>query len=330
MKIVNSFRFGLTCAALAASVAFVACSNSQAASEIPALPAGAQSGFYKLTVGDVEVIALSDGTIGIEPGLLNGDAAKIQAALVQGYETSPVSTSVNAYLIKAGSRLILVDAGTSELFGPSLGKLPGSLRNAGYNPEQITDILVTHIHTDHTGGLMLGDSRVFPNARVHIERKEADFWLNPANRASAPEGLKTFFDQAVAKVTPYVQSGQVDLFDGSVEIFPGIRSIPAPGHTPGHTLYQLESKGSKLVFWGDVLHVAAVQMPDPGVTIQFDVTPSEAKTQRDALFADAASKGYMVAPAHINFPGFGRLRTDGTGYRWYPVPYVNDISLNAR
>lgn len=325
----STAHLALSSLAIAASLALGACSQSAAAPEPPPAQSAAQSSYYKVKVGDIEVIALSDGTIELDPGLLNADASQVKASLVQGYEHSPISTSVNAYLVRTAGRLVLVDAGTSELFGPTLGKLPATLRAAGYKPEQITDILVTHIHTDHTGGLMLGSNRVFPNARVHVERKEIDFWLSPANKASAPEGMKAFFDQAVTKVTPYVDSGQVIPFDGAVELIPGIKSIPAPGHTPGHTLYELQSKGDKVVFWGDVLHVAAVQLPDPSVTIQFDVTPAQARVQRDALFADAAAKGYLVAPAHINFPGFGRLRKEasGPGYRWYPVPYVNDAPI---
>ncbi len=318
--------------ALAALLGSAACSNSSAAPEPPAAQSAAQPSYYKTQVGEIEVIALSDGTIGLDPVLLNGDTKQVQDALLKGYEQGPVSTSVNAYLFKLQGRLILVDAGTSELFGPTLGKLPAAIRSAGFSPEQVSDILVTHIHTDHTGGLMLGNDRVFPNARVHVERKEIEFWLNAANRGTLAEPFRVFFDQANAKVTPYVKSGQIQAFDGATELFPGVLSIPAPGHTPGHTVYQLTSKGQKIVFWGDVLHVAAVQLPDPSVTIQYDVTPAQARAQRDALFADAAEKGYLVAPAHINFPGFGHLRKEpsGAGYRWLPIPFVNDASASNK
>ena len=314
-----------SCIAIAASLLIAGCSQSVAAPEPAPAQSAAQSSYYKTKVGDVEVVALSDGTIDLDPALLIGDMKQVQEALVQGYEHSPVSTSVNAYLFRSGNRLVLVDTGTSELFGPTLGKLPASIRSAGYKPEQISDILLTHIHPDHVGGLMLGTNRVFPNAQVHVDRKEINFWLNPANKASAIEAQKAFFDQAVAKVTPYIDAGQIVTFDGAVELFPGVKSVPAPGHTPGHTLYELQSKGEKLIFWGDVLHFAAVQLPDPSVTIQFDVAPAQARVQREALLADAAASGYMVAPAHINFPGFGHLRKEasGSGYRWYPVPYAN-------
>ncbi len=284
-----------------------------------------QAGFVRIKVGDVEVTALSDGTIPVDTGLLITDHRRdLEKNLARSFVKSPVDTTVNAYLIKTSDKLILVDTGTAELFGPSLGKLPASLHNAGFEPEQITDILLTHIHTDHTGGLMEGGRRVYPKATVHVERKEVDFWLNPANKEKASQGQKVFFDQAVLKFKPYVDSGQVKPFDGAVELFPGIHSIPAPGHTPGHTLYSLESKGEKLVFWGDVFHMGEVQFPDPSVAIQFDVDPHAAEQMRSRLIADAAEKHYLVAPAHVWFPGVGHISRDGQGYRWYPVSYVND------
>jgi glyoxylase-like metal-dependent hydrolase (beta-lactamase superfamily II) len=100
--------------------------------------------------------------------------------------------------------------------------------------------------------------------------------------------------------------------------------VPAPGHTPGHTFYRLEDQGVRLVFWGDVMHAAEVQLPDPSVTIAYDVDPSAARAQRLRAFADAARSGDLVAPAHMAFPGVGRLKRDGKSYRWQPLPYVND------
>lgn len=128
---------------------------------------------------------------------------------------------------------------------------------------------------------------------------------------------------------PYVDSGRVTTFSGATQLFPGIRSIPSPGHTPGHSFYALESKGEKLVFWGDLLHVAEVQLPNPGVTIVFDVDPAAAAAQRKHAFADALKGRYWVAGDHVAFPGVGHLRADGDGYRWVPMPYVNDYYVPA-
>jgi glyoxylase-like metal-dependent hydrolase (beta-lactamase superfamily II) len=286
--------------------------------------AKSQAGFYRVKVGSVEVVALSDGTVPLDTKVLHAPHHHVDKLLKFSYVHSPLDASVNAFLIVRPDRLLMVDAGTAELYGPTLDKLSDSIRAAGYAPEKITDILITHIHTDHTGGLMRGDQRVFPNATVHISKTELDFWMDPLNKERAPAHQKQYFDQAWAKVTPYIESGQVKTFVDGVDPVPGIRSIPSPGHTPGHTFYSFEDGGERIVFWGDILHVPEVQFADPAVTIDFDVDARMAERQRKKAFAEAARKGYIVAPAHMAFPAIGRLRKDSTGYRWIPVPFVND------
>jgi glyoxylase-like metal-dependent hydrolase (beta-lactamase superfamily II) len=285
-----------------------------------------QAGYYHFKIGDVEVAALSDGTLPIATLklLTNVQPGEVAARLAGTYQTTDVDASVNAYLIRAGQRLLLVDAGTGELYGPTLNKLEASLKGVGCTPAQITDILITHIHADHTGGLMDGKRMVFPNATLHIEQKEVAYWLSPDNRKRAPEAAKKYFDEASAKVQPYVDAGKVKTFSGPTTLFAGISTIPAPGHTPGHTFYALESKGEKLVFWGDLVHVAEVQMPKPDVTIVFDVDPKAAAAARKQAFVDAVKGRYWVAADHISFPGVGHLQREGSGYRWIPMTYVND------
>jgi len=303
--------------------------------------AASQSSYHRMLVGSVEVIALSDGTVPVPAAyLISNSPNEVTRLLNKAFLPQTVDTSVNAYLIKTGGKRILVDAGTAELFGPSLNKLPAALARVGVTPDQITDILVTHIHTDHTGGFMQGSNRAFPNAKVHLEKAERDYWLSPANKAAARADQKNFFDEAVLKFKPYDDAGQVVTFQGATQIFPGIKSQPAPGHTPGHSMYWLEDGGEKLLFWGDVVHVGAVQFPNPTVTIVFDVDPDAARAQRKQAFADAALNGYMVAAPHLPFPGIGhvtrvappvgafqgsdRLYKEIGEYRFYPMPYVNN------
>ena len=158
------------------------------------------------------------------------------------------------------------------------------------------------------------------------------YWMNPANADRAPAMHKPLFQEAKLKIGPYVAAGKVQTFDGATPLFPGLRSLPTPGHTPGHTFYVLESQGEKLVFWGDILHIAAVQLPDPAVTIEFDSDPRAAAAQRARAFADAAQRGYLVAPAHMAFPGVGHLRSDPgrPGYVWVPIAYINDAIETSR
>jgi glyoxylase-like metal-dependent hydrolase (beta-lactamase superfamily II) len=215
-----------------------------------------RAGFYRLKIGKVDIIALSDGASLFDVlGVLAKDkretAAKIMA---KSYVTSPVEASINAYIILLGGRAIPIDAGTGELFGSKLGKLRGSLRAASVTPESITDVLLTHIHPDHSGGLTVGGNKIFPNATIHVNKKELDFWSDKSTREKYPEPTETFFEQVAPTAGPYVTSGQVKTFEGGMQIFPGIRSLPAYGHTPDHTYDALEDGGEKLVFWGDTIH----------------------------------------------------------------------------
>lgn len=286
-----------------------------------------QAGFYRMNVGDIDVIALSDGTVGLQvlDGLLlNTTSGEVQNLLADNYQKSPIDGSINAFLIRLGGRLILVDAGSAELVGPTANKLPDSLRAVGVHPEQITDIFLTHIHPDHSGGLMEGNKKVFPNAMVHADRREVAYWFDKSIAETAAEPLKTFFSQVDPKVKPYRDSGQLKTFDGATEFFPGFRSQPAYGHTPGQSLYVLENAGEKLVFCGDLVHVEAVQFDDPSVSIKFDSDSKKAAEERKKTFADAANHRYLLAFAHVSFPGVGHVRKEGDHYRWIPLEYMND------
>lgn len=314
-------RVGRYVRSMVASLALVAAAAAQAAAPL------AQTnppGFYRIMLGRFEVTALSDGTV---PGfelhklLTNTSPETTGLALEREFLRDPVEGSVNAFLINTGAKLVLVDAGAGGLFGPTLGRLPDSLRASGYRPEQVDAVIVTHMHPDHVGGLMAAGRIAFPNATVYADRREAAFWLSQANMDAAPEANKGFFKGAMASVNPYVQAGKFKAFDDGAELAPGIRVRSTPGHTAGHSFVVVESEGQKLVLWGDLIHAAAVQFPHPEVTIAFDSDSAAAAAQRWKAFAEAAREGYLVGAAHISFPGLGRVRAEGAAYRWVPVQY---------
>jgi glyoxylase-like metal-dependent hydrolase (beta-lactamase superfamily II) len=284
----------------------------------------AAPGFYRLMVGDFEVTALSDGTVAlpVDQLLTRTTPAQVKKTLARSYLQSPLETSVNGYLVNTGDKLVLIDTGAGGLFGPTLGRLAANLKSAGYQPEQVDEIYVTHMHADHVGGLMAGDKPAFPNATVRADKRDADFWLSQANMDKAPADAKDFFKGAMASINPYVSAGKFKPFDGDTELAPGIKAKATYGHTPGHTIYSIESKGQKMVFWGDLMHVAAVQFENPSITIQFDTDSRPAAVQRRRAYAEAAAQGYLVGAAHVSFPGVGRLRSQGSGYVWLPVNYV--------
>nr|WP_315187891.1 MBL fold metallo-hydrolase [uncultured Albidiferax sp.] len=304
--------------------ALVAAFTATAAHAAAPMAKAQAPGFYRMALGDFEITALSDGTVDlpVDKLLTRTTPAKVQKALAKSYLAAPLETSVNAYLVNTGAKLVLIDTGAASLFGPTLGKLVANLKAAGYQPEQVDEIYITHMHPDHVGGLVDGDKMAFPNATVRADKHDADFWLSQANLDKAPADSKGFFQGAMASLNPYVQAQRFSAFDGTTTLVPGIQAIATRGHTAGHSTYVVESKGQKLVVWGDLIHVAAVQFDDPSVTIAFDSDAKNAAVHRKAAFADAAKGGYVVAAAHIAFPGLGRVRANGKAFSWVPVNYT--------
>jgi glyoxylase-like metal-dependent hydrolase (beta-lactamase superfamily II) len=280
-------------------------------------------GFYRVQLGDFEVTVLSDGTtdLPVNKILDNITPAEVDKTLAKSYLKSPLETSFNGFLINTGSKLVLVDTGAGKFFGPTLGNLVNNLKAAGYQPEQVDEVYITHMHSDHIGGLLADGKAAFPNAIVRADKRESDYWLSKANLDKAPAEGKGGFQNAQAALAPYIQAGKFKPFEGDTELVPGVKSHASYGHTPGHNTYVVESKGQKLVLWGDLMHVAAVQFASPEVAIHFDSDTKAAIAERKKAYAEAAKEGYLVAGAHLSFPAIGHIRADGKGYVWIPLNY---------
>ena len=315
MNLQSILRGGLALAALLLAPTFCLAGAPQLKTQAP--------GYYRMTLGDFEVTALNDGTFMMPTDklLTNTTPAKTEKALAAAFLKNPVESSVDGYLINTGSKLVLVDTGAGPYFGPTLGNLLASLKASGYSPEQVDEVYITHMHADHIGGLASGGKLNFPNAIVRADQHDVDYWVSQEHMDAAPADSKEFFKAAIESIKPYMDAGRFKPFDGNTELVPGVRAVAARGHTPGHTTYVVESNGQKLALWGDLLHVAAVQFPNPAVTIAFDTDSKSAAAQRKLAFADAAKNGYWVAAAHLPFPGFGHLRASGSGYAWVPANY---------
>lgn len=283
-------------------------------------------GYYRLMVGQFEVTALYDGAINVDTKLLkNTSEEEVQRLLFHLFVQGPVvQTAVNAYLINTGSRLVLVDAGVgaSQIFGPTLGRIGANLAAAGYRPDQIDVVLLTHLHPDHVTGLLTVDGRAaFPRAEIWSSQDDNDFWLNEEVSSKAPEGFRPFFKMAGEAAAPYRATGRWKTFSRDQKILPGISSIAAHGHTPGHSAYLLASGDQRLLIWGDLVHNHAVQFTRPEVAIEFDTDKDQAIAARKKLFAKAAEERLLVAGMHLPFPGLGHVRAEGTGYAWVPVEF---------
>lgn len=287
---------------------------------------GQAPGYYRFALGDIEVIALLDGThpfhadelaVGAKPG-------EVDALLRKQYLASPFEGGINAFLVKTPNKLVLIDTGAGDLYGKDGGLLVGNIRAAGFTPDQVDEILLTHLHQDHVGGVLLSGVPVFPNATIRLSKTEADFWLNPANKAKAPAFLGIMFDNAQKVLRPYLAAGRVKPFqeDGAGALIPGITALATPGHTPGQVAYRIDSRGQTLLVWGDIVHMTPVQFPNPKIAIKYDLSAASAITTREAVFAKAAAGNCWIAAAHISFPGIGHVRAIGEReYAWVPVNY---------
>jgi len=324
-NVLQKTSISLAAALLALLASFVAGPNAALA----AVPQhhDQQPGFYRLRVGDLEVTALYDGTGVFAQQWLNGTKATMDV-VVKGLHEDPHMLDVvdMGFLVNTGKQLILVDAGAGTWWGGGgLGRLAGSLRSAGYTPEEVDLVLVTHLHSDHVGGLTTPDgNRVFPNAEVYVAKAESDFWLSPEIAAKAPKDAQPFFQSAQAIAAPYIKAGKWHTFSGSEPIVDGIQIVPLPGHTPGHTGYEFSSKGQKILFWGDIVHAQRVQLQHPEVTAIFDIDQTAAAETRNQLLARFARENVLIATPHTSlFPALGRLHKEGSGYSWVPVVFTD-------
>jgi glyoxylase-like metal-dependent hydrolase (beta-lactamase superfamily II) len=319
----NSMRF------VAAFLAVLASSVAGPNAPLDAAPQHRDQvpGFYRVKVGELEVTALYDGTRAFDPHWLNGTKTTMDG-VVKGLNEDPHVLDVvdSGFLVNTGKQLILVDAGAGTWWGDGvLGRLAGSLRSAGYTPEEVDLVLVTHLHSDHVGGLTTQDGkRVFPNADVHVAKAESDFWLSPEIAAQAPKDAQPFFQSAQAIAAPYIKAGKWHTFSGSEPIVDGMQIVPLHGHTPGHTGYEFSSKGQKILFWGDIIHAQRVQLQHPEVTAVFDIEQTAAAAIRNQLLPKLAREDVLIATPHTSsFPALGRLRKDGSGYSWVPVVFTD-------
>ncbi|MBP2292526.1 MBL fold metallo-hydrolase [Azospirillum rugosum] len=322
LSISGALRGALLAMAVAGAAVTVA-GSAQAAP--PAQQRTQAPGFYRMALGDIEVTALYDGFIDLDRKILSGASAEdIQGLLARMFlaDTPGVQTAVNAFLVHTGTNLVLVDTGTAKAFGPALGFIADNIRAAGYDPAQVDAVLLTHLHPDHANGLLAaGGAMAFPNAEVRVAKAEADFWLSEEVAAKAPADAQPFFAMARAAVAPYAAAGKLKPYQPGEALLPGVSSVAAPGHTPGHSGYLFSAKGTSILMWGDIVHSHSVQFARPEVAIEFDVDKAQAIETRKRLFADAAAQKLWVAGAHLPFPGIGHVRAEPTGYAWVPVEY---------
>jgi glyoxylase-like metal-dependent hydrolase (beta-lactamase superfamily II) len=289
--------------------------------------AGVQApGFYRHKLGNFEVTVLSDGNLPFDADLFAGDKDRANETLKKAYFPRKSTTSVNTWLINTGKQLVLVDTGGSTHFGPTLGKLAKHLADAGVSHDQIDAVIITHMHPDHVPGLVGSNKEIlFKNAVVHVGADEYGFWMSEDVYNSVPADVKGFFDLARMATKPYADAGKLQTFKDGSSVIPGLTTHSAPGHTPGHSMVRISSNGDELLIWGDIVHNAVLQFPEPERSIVYDADQAMAIKSRQRVFDMVATDGLLFSGAHLPFPGLGRATKEKTGYTYVPLPYVEHI-----
>ncbi len=251
--------------------------------------------------GDLKVVALRDGYVDMPPTRLRRESGGVFDTVPAGVHLvgGQLRLSVNAFLIIEDRRSILIDTGASNTWEPTMGGLLDAMREAGIDRDSVTHVALTHTHEDHVNGLIAPDgSEAFPRVeRIFVAKEE----LSVFSGRLAPLRDRT---------TP---------IDDHFPVGERVAAIKAAGHSPGHTVYEVESSAGRLMAWGDTIHVPSIQFERPKIAWEYDSDESRARDARMVLLERASRPNHLVAGAHLEFPGIGRVTKNGDEFVFHAV-----------
>jgi glyoxylase-like metal-dependent hydrolase (beta-lactamase superfamily II) len=279
-------------------------------------------GVYHRRIGDIVVTAISDGYLDGSMDVLRGIGPEEATRILTEQFRPARRTSINTFAVFSAGRVAVIDVGSGTYMGPTVGWQQRNLRAAGIDPSDVDTVLLTHMHPDHSLGLADRGTgaRLFPNAEVVVHENEPPHWNDDAAMARGTEREQAlYFLAAREQMAPY--KDRTRLIAGG-EVFPGVTALPAPGHTPGHTMYLIASGKESVLIWGDIAHVPELQIPRPEITIAFDTDPEAAIASRRRVLDMVASDKLLIGGMHLHFPAFSRVvRRDGS-YALLPEAWV--------
>lgn len=278
-------------------------------------------GLYRRRVGDALVTTINDGFLDIPLGILRGiPEPRMAACMTEVFQSPAPRLTVNTFMIEMGGRRILVDAGGGSTTIYSMGLLPENLRALGLGMEDFDTVLLTHIHPDHSNGLLSETGApLFGAAEIILHEDDIAFWGDPGLRDGRSAAAMPYLDSADLFLQAY--RGQLRPSRGGA-VLPGITLLPLPGHTPGHSGYRLDSAGESLIIWGDTVHVPEIQVPFPEVTNEYDINERLAAESRNRIFGMVAQERLLVAGMHLHVPAFAHVVARDGGYRLVPEPWA--------
>lgn len=287
---------------------------------VPDVPA---TGFRRMKLGRMEVIALHDGALRRPLGeefVPKVPLDQVKALLAsQNLPTDYIDIPFTPFLLVSGGQRYLFDTGFADNGPPTTGRLRTHLAAAGFKPEDIQNVVLSHFHGDHINGLRHKDgSLVFPNARVHVPAPEHAFWTDEARIAGAPPAMQGAF-AAVRRALGGLAPDQLVKFEPGAVIAPGITSVAAFGHSPGHTLFRVDSEGQSFAYVADLTNVPSLFARAPDWAVVFDMNPEMARQTRRRVFDMLVRERMLAGGFHFPFPAMGTFENSANGYLFKPV-----------
>lgn len=317
---------------IAGAGAFAAAATLNSSAEIDSAhaqgtPVTQAPGFYRYKVGDITVTAINDGFVmrPIEGFIRNADIADVRKALEAAFlPTSGFQNTYTTLVLQTGGKLVMLDTGLGDNGPPTTGTWMRNFRAAGFDPTQVDQIVISHFHGDHIGGIRLKDgSTPFTKAEISVPAPEWDFWMSDDRMNAAPEAAKAGFANARRVFSAVAQ--QVKRYTPGAEVAPGVTSIAAHGHSPGHTMFGIASGAGKLLFVVDITSHPALFVRNPDWSAVLDQDPDAARATRRRVLDMAAVEKTQVAFYHAPFPATGFIARSGAGYELVPVQWSTAI-----
>jgi glyoxylase-like metal-dependent hydrolase (beta-lactamase superfamily II) len=317
-------------------LAGAAAASATTLSQIPRVQAAAPptnkqvAGIYRYKVGSFECTSINDGANTFpmpENWVRNVPRDQALAWAEAAYmPKGKVTVPFNPQLINTGSKIVLIDCGLgAALFDKSKGRIGRTMSNlaaAGIDAKSVDIVLMSHLHPDHTNGIRAADnSMAFPNAEIMVPAVDWAFWMSKENadKAQSNPALKAYFDN-VHRVYKGIEN-KVTKYEWGKEVVPGITSIAAPGHTPGHTAFAVASGSSRVLVQSDVTNIPEFFLRNPDWHVAYDVDPVQAAKTRHKFYDMAAGEKALVVGFHFTFPSLGHVEKDGAKYRLIPVAW---------
>ena len=310
-------------AAFAGSVALVGSDAVAQSASTPAATPAQAPGFYRYRIGEIEVTAVNDGYVdrAVAGFVKNAPLPEVEHFMQEIHQPAgQVRVPYTAMILRTGGKTVLIDAGMGDLGGPTQGRLVSNLKAAGFDPGEIDVVVISHFHGDHINGIRLrsGDL-VFPKAEIMVPAAEYAYFMDDARMAAAPDAQKGLF--AVPRRALGTLAKSVTQFAADNEILPGVTSVAAYGHTPGHTTFAIHSGNQRMLMMVDVTNHTSVFLRNPDWHVLFDMDAEAAAKTRRRMAEMSISERMQVAFYHAPFPSTGFIEKAGNGFRLEPVQW---------